>query len=167
MPISLTSSATIRGSLTTPRDGGSASFEVDARSVKSVGNGTDVDQASAVYFDDFTIAASGTLDIDLSGSLTDAHGNVLVFTAIKEIMVIAGAANANTIVVGNGGVNSFIGPFGAAAHTLAVGPADRADLTNYSAAGWPVVAGTGDILRLANGGAGTAVTGRIVIVGEV
>lgn len=167
MPISLKSSATIRGTLTTARDGGAATFDVDARSIKSVNNGTEDDQANAIYYDDFSIAASGTLDIDLSGSLTDAHGNALLFTAIKEIMVIAGAANANPLVIGNGGVNSFIGPFGAAAHTVAVAPANRADFTNYSAAGWPVVAGTGDILRLTNGGAGTAVTGRIVIVGEV
>lgn len=167
MPISLKSTATIRGSLTTARDGGNATFEVNTGSNKVISNGTEADEANAIYFDDFQIAASGTLDIDLSGSLTDAHGNALLFTAIKEIMVIAGAANANPLVIGNGGVNSFIGPFGAAAHTVAVAPANRADFTNYSAAGWPVVAGTGDILRLANGGADTAVTGRIVIVGEV
>lgn len=167
MPISLKSTATIRGSLTTARDGGNATFEVNTGSNKVIRNGTEADEANAIYFDDFEIAASGTLDIDLSGSLTDAHGNVLVFTAIKEIMVVAGSANANALVIGNGGVNSFIGPFGDAAHTLAVQPGNRAGLTNYTAAGWPVVAGTGDILRIANGGAGTAVAGRLVIVGEV
>lgn len=165
MPISLTSVASIRGDLTTARDGGNASFEVKEGLAKTVTNGAGIDQATAVYVDDFTIAASGTLAIDVAGTLTDAHGNAVAFTAIKEILVVSAAGNANNIVIGNGGVNSFIGPFGAAAHTASVTPGNRFNATNYSEAGWPVVAGTGDILQLANSAAGTAVSGTIVIVG--
>lgn len=167
MPILLLSTATIRGELTTPRDGGNAAFTVREGFAKSIANGTGEDEANAIYIDDFSIAASGTLDIDLSGSLEDAHGNVLAFTAIKEILLTAGAANVNDVVLGNGGANSFLGPLGAAAHTLALKPGQRAGLTNYSAAGWPVAAGTGDILRVANGSSGSAVTGTITIVGLV
>lgn len=165
MPVSLTSTASIRGTLTTARDGGTASFEVREGLAKSVDNGTLADQANAVYVDDFTIAASATMAIDLSGTLTDAHGNAIVFSAIKEILVVTAAANTENVVIGNGGVNAFLGPLGAAAHTVSVLPGNRFDATNYSAAGWPVVAGTGDILQLANSGAGSAVSGTIVIVG--
>lgn len=167
MTILLLSTATIRGELKTARDGGDAVFPVREGTVKSVANGTGADEGNAVYVDDFSIAASGNLDIDLAGSLTDAHGNALVFTAIKEILLTAGAANTNDVVMGNGGVNSFLGPFGAAAHTLTLKPGQRAGVTNYSAAGWAVTAGTGDILRLANSSSGSAVTGTITIVGVI
>lgn len=165
MPISIDSTLRVSGELTTVREGGTASFDVSEGLVKNVSNGADIDQANAIHIDDFSIAASGTLAIDLAGALEDAHGNVTAFTAIKEILVVAAAANANDVVVGNSGVNAFLGPFGAAAHTVAVAPGNRFNATKYSAAGWPVVAGTGDILQLANGGGGTAVTGTITIIG--
>lgn len=168
MAVALTSRASIKGTLTTARDGGDATFEVNDGSAHEIEDGTGIGQANAVYVDDFSIAASGTLDIDLAGTLEDAHGNTLAFTAIKEILVKAEAANANNIVVGGHPTAAFVGPFGAAAHTVAVKPGARLDISEgYSAAGWAVVAGTGDILRLANSGAGTAVAGTVVIVGEV
>lgn len=167
MPVTIDSLASIKGRQTIVRDGGSAVFDVSEGLIKTVTDGTGIDQANALYIDDFSIAASGTLDIDLSGTLVDAHGTTAVFTAIKEIMVIADVTNTNDIAVGNGGVNSFLGPFAAAANTVSIKPGNRFDVTNYSAAGWAVTAGTGDILRLANSAAGTAVTGTIVIVGRV
>lgn len=168
MAINLTSRSSIRGSLTTARDGGDAIFEVDEGWAQEVANGVGINQANAVYVDDFSIAASGTLAIDLSGTLEDAHGNAIAFTAIKEIYIKASEDNTNNIVVGNGGVNSFLGPFGAAAHTIALKPDAVFHVSEgYSADGWAVTAGTGDILQLANSGAGTAVAGTIVIVGEV
>lgn len=166
MSISLTSRLSITGELTTSRDGGNATFEVHEGSTKTVANGTGADQANGVYVDDFSIAASGTLSIDLSGALTDAHGNALVFTAIKEIAIVADPTNTNDIIIGNG-TNPFLGPFGAGAHTVTVGPGGRFNVCNYSAAGWAVTAATADILKLANSSSGTAVTGTIVIVGEI
>lgn len=165
--IRITSLSRIEGMLTTPRDGGDASFAISAGKGNLVTNGIAAGQANAIFLDDFVIAASGTMLFDLAGALVDAHGNALVFTAIKEILVVAADANTNSIVVGNGGVNSFLGPFGAAAHTVAVQPGGRFGVSNYSAAGWPVVAGTGDILQLANSGAGTSVAGTIVLIGMV
>ncbi len=165
MAISLTTAARINGQLTSTRDGGGAVFDVNEGQSKTLDNGTGINQANAIYVDKFSIAASGTLSTDISGTLTDAHGNTMVFTAIKEIMVIADDGNTNNIVLG-GGANAFVGAFGAAAHTVAVAPGSRADLANFSAAGWAVTAGTGDIVLLTNSAAGTAVTGTLVIVGE-
>lgn len=166
MTISLTSTASLRGTLTTARDGGNALFDVHEGLAKRIANGTGLDQANAFYVDDFSIAASGSLDIDLAGSLTDAHGNPLVFTAVKEILLVADAANVNDVVLGNGSA-PFVGPFSAGTVTVSVAPGNRFNATNYSAAGWPVTATTADIIKLANSGAGSAVTGTIVIVGEV
>ena len=165
MAIALLSRTSIKGTLTTARDGGDATFSVDESWTKDIANGTGADQANAVYIDAFSIAASGTLDIDLSGTLTDAHGNVIVITAVKEIMLKADSTNTNNIVIG-AGTNPFVGGNAAGTQTFAVKPGGVYHVADYSAAGWTVTAGTGDILRLANSGAGTAVTGKIVIVGE-
>lgn len=168
MAIALTTRANIKGSLTTARDGGDATFNVDVSSVHEVANGTAAGQANAYYEDDFSIAASGTLDIDLSGTLTDAHGVAVVFTAIKEILITADAANTNNIVVGNHPTAAFVGPFAAAANTIALKPGGRLNVSDgYSAAGWAVTATTADMLRLTNSAAGSAVTGTIAIVGEI
>lgn len=165
MTVSILSAASVAGDLTTARDGGNALFPFREGQTRSVANGTLIDQANAIYVDYFTIAASGTLAIDLAGTLTDAHGNAVVFTKVKEILLLADNANTNNLVLGNGGVNSFLGPFAAAANTVTVKPGNRFNATDYSLAGWPVVAGTGDILQIANSAAGTSVSGKIVIVG--
>lgn len=166
MTVEAISRARVSGELVTARDGGTARFPFSLEVSTSVGDGTGAVQVNAVFIDDFTIAASGTLDIDLSGTLTDAHGAALVFTAVKEIMFVAADGNTNNIVVGGSPTNAFIGPFGAAAHTVAVKPGGCFKVADFSAAGWTVVAATGDILRLSNSGAGTSVSGTILILGE-
>jgi hypothetical protein len=168
MTIALTSSASIRGSLAAARDGGNAQFPVDERNSVDVSNGTGAGQANAVYVDDFSIPASSNLDIDLSGALADALGGAAVFTVIKEILIVADKANANNVVVGGAPSNAFVGPFADATDKITLKPGGRLNVHDgYSAAGWTVTAATGDILRLANSGSGTAVLGTITIVGEV
>ncbi len=166
MTIALTSKSSIKGVLTTSRDGGDATFSVDEVGSHSVENGTGAGQANAVYIDDFSIAASGTLNVDLSGSLTDAHGNALVFTAVKEILIKADSGNTNNVVIGNG-TNPFVGPFSAGTVTVTLKPGGFFHVSDgYSAAGWSLTGGASDVIKLENSAAGTAVTGTIVVVGE-
>lgn len=165
MTISLTSAASIRGTLSTTGDGGAASLAISEGLTKTVEHGTIINAATHIYIDEFSIAASGTLDIDLSGSLEDRLGNAAVFTAIKEILLIADATNTNNVVYGNG-TNPFVGPLTSGANTVTLLPGNRFNVTNYSAAGWPVSGGSADVIKLANSAAGTAVTGTIVIIGE-
>lgn len=167
MNVSLVTRASVRGTLSDARDGGDVTFDLNEGSATSVDNGTGAGQANAVFIDEFSIAASGTLSIDLSGSLEDPLGDAVVFTAVKEILVIADAANANNVVVGGAASNTFVGPFADATDKVNVKPGGLFHAHDgYSAAGWAVAAGTGDILQLANSGAGSAVTGTIVIIGE-
>jgi hypothetical protein len=165
MTIALTSTASIRGALTTAGDGGTTELPINEALTKTVAHGTGIDQATHIYIDDFSISASGTLDIDLSGSLEDRHGNAAVFTAIKEILLIADATNTNDVVYGNG-TNPFVGPLSAGTATVTVKPGNRFNVTNYSAAGWSLTAGSSDVIKLANSSSGSAVTGTIVIIGE-
>lgn len=127
-------------------------------------SGVGASQSDIVWGDERTIAASGTDDLDLSGSLVGALGTV-VFARVKLLVVIASAGNTNNVVVGGAASAQFVGPFGAAAHTIAVPPGGPFLIGNPSAAGWAVTATTADLLRIANGGAGTGVTYKILIIG--
>lgn len=112
------------------------------------------------------LAASGTTDHDLSGTLPDPLLGTASFARIKGIIVAAYAANTNNVVVGAAATNPWIGLLGAT-HTVTLRPgavfcalAGQADLVGY-----PVVAGTGDLLRITNGGAGSAVGYDIAVIG--
>lgn len=114
---------------------------------------------------DRVIAASANDDLDLSGALTGVFGVLLAFTAVRAIVIKAAAANINNLIIGGAPANGFLGPFGAAAHTIVLRPGEEFVISNRNA-GWPVVAGTGDILRIANGGAGSSVSYQIAIIGS-
>lgn len=128
-------------------------------------NGTGANAADKLFMDTNTIAASGNVDIDLAGSLTDALGVALTFAKVKAIFLRAASGNTNDVVIGAAASNAFVGPFGSGSDTLAVAPGGFLALVAPGAAGWAVTAGTGDLLRIANGGAGTAVTYDVVIIG--
>jgi hypothetical protein len=164
--LGLTSKGSIKGTLTSSEEGGTSSYDVDEGYTFNVADGTLAGQANAVYIDDFDIAPSGTLAIDLSGSLVDVLGDAVVFTAIKEIYLEADAANVNNVVIG-AGTFPFVGGNNAGANTFAVKPGGIYHVCDgYSAGGWAVGAGASDGIQLANSGGGTNVTGRIILVGE-
>jgi len=127
-------------------------------------NGTGAGQADKVWDDTRTITASGTDDIDLAGVLLDAFGAVATFVKVKGIFVAAAAGNTNNVVVGAAAATQFVGPFGAATHTIAITPGNFWCVTN-NGAGWTVGAGASDLLRVANSAGGTSVIYDIVILG--
>lgn len=132
----------------------------------SWGSGTGSGQADLVWADTNTLAASANTDLDLAaGALTGALGGTITFARVKAILLIADAGNTNNVVLGGAASNQFVGPFGAATQTIAVPPGGVAMLTAPGATGWAVTAGTGDLLRIANSGAGSTVTYKVVIVG--
>lgn len=128
-------------------------------------NGTGLNAADKLYADTNTLAASANVDVDLAGGLTDALGAALTFARVKALFLQASLSNANNVVIGGAASNQFVGPFGAAAHTFAVKPGGFMGWVAPDATGWPVTAGTGDLLRIANSGAGTSVTYNVVIIG--
>jgi hypothetical protein len=127
------------------------------------GNST-TEQTDVLFSDSRTIAASSNDDLDLRGVLIDALGATINAAEIVAIYVEAVAGNTNNVVVGGATSNAFVGPFGAATHTVAVQPGQCFMVTSKN--GWPVTAGTGDILRIANSGAGSSVNYNIVIIGR-
>lgn len=128
------------------------------------GTATPASVSKKYFADTRTLAASGTLDLDLAGGVTDANGVAFSFAKVHAIYVRAAAGNTNKVVVGGAAANGALGPFGAAAHTVAVDP--DSTLFVSSKAGWNVTAATADLLKIANSAGGSAVTFEIVIVGE-
>jgi hypothetical protein len=131
---------------------------------KSLTSGTASGQADVVWAKTNTLAASANEDLDLSGSLPSALGGSAVFAKVKAIQVTADEGNTNNVVVGGAAATQFVGGFGAATHTFAVPPGGSFMVT-APAAGWTVGAGASDLLRIANSGAGTSVTYKIMVVG--
>lgn len=133
----------------------------------SLSTGTAAGQADKIYFDNNTLSASATLDVDLAGALTDALGNAATFARVKAIVVAAAAGNTNNVIVGGAASNGFVTPFGGATHTVTVRPGGFLVLACGigDATGYVVTAATGDLLRISNSGAGTSVTYDLVVIG--
>lgn len=151
-------------SLTSPQDLSSGSSETPFARQYSFTNGTGAGQANRVWADERTLAASATEDLDLSGTLVDAFGATITLQKVKGLIVAASAANTNNVVIGGASATQWVGPFGAATHTLAIKPGGLVALFAPDAAGYPVTSST-DLLKVANSGSGTGVTYQIVVVG--
>ena len=85
-------------------------------------NGTGANQVDKLYQDTNSLGPSATLDIDLVGALTDVFGTAFNFARVKGLFVAAAAGNTNNVVVGGAAATQWVGPFGAATHTIAVRP---------------------------------------------
>lgn len=169
MATSITAKVSVKidAELANSLDIGSVVYPLSYGITKILTDGTGADQAKEMFSDTRTIAASGTDDIDLSGVLLDAFGNTLLFTRIKALIIEAAAGNTNDVVVGGAASNGFITPFGASTDKVKVKPGGVMVLIAPDATAYAVTAATADLLRVANGGAGTSVTYNIILVGTV
>ena len=131
----------------------------------ALANGTGANQADRVWSRRSTLAASASETWDLNGVLTDTFGNAVNFVKIKGLFLYAASGNTNNVVLGNAAANAWVGPFGAATHTIATAPDGYLQFIAPGLAGWAVTAGTADQLKVANSGAGTSVTYDLVLVG--
>jgi hypothetical protein len=133
---------------------------------KAFTDGAGADKIEAIFHDQRTLAASTSEELDLAGGLTDGFGDTLTFTKIKAILVRAAAGNTNDVVVGGAASNAWETWCGAG-DTVKVKPGGILLMTAPDATGLAVTAGTGDLLKIANGSSGTSVTYDIIVLGEV
>jgi hypothetical protein len=164
MSVSATLDINLKGTIYGVNDLGTPQMPFALNERVTLDPGSAAGQANLVFTDTRTIAASSNDDLDLAGVLAHPLGGTITFAVVRAIIVRAAAGNTNNVVIGAAASNQFVGPFGAATHTLALRPGEEMVVTNCGA-GWTVTAGTGDILRIANGGAGTPVTYDIVLIG--
>ena len=146
-------------------DLGSAKAPSSLRRTHTFTHGTGAGQAGAVFADQRTTDDTGE-SLDMAGGLTNAFGETITFTAIQAVVVQASAANTVDVVVGAGGVNSFVNWVGDASDAIIIKPGGTFALIAPDAAGYAVTGGTGDRLKVAASAAGN-VTYDIVLIGEV
>lgn len=128
--------------------------------------GTAAGQADRLFYDERTLGASANEDLDLAGVLTDNFGATFTLLRVKALVVTASASNVNNVVVGAAASNAWATLLGATG-TITVRPDTTvaACVGSADGTGYAVTGGTGDLLRIANSGAGTSVTYQIVIIG--
>jgi hypothetical protein len=165
MPLSTKFQAGLQADLTSPLDLGTPKSALNFVRTLELADGVGLNQADQIFHDQRTLAASGSENLDLAGALIDAFGNTLTFSAIKGMIFFAAAANTNNVQVGNSGVNGFINWVGDTTDLINIKPGGIFCLFDPTASGYPVTAGTGDLLNVANGGAGTSVTYDVVLIG--
>ncbi len=130
----------------------------------ALSSGTGTNQADRIWHDQRTLAASGSETIDLAGALTDVFGATLTFARIKMVLIVASAANTNAVNVNREATNG-VPLFLAASDGIPVRPGGLFCWAAPDATAVAVTAGTGDLLAIANSGAGTSVTYDVVIIG--
>lgn len=142
-----------------------AKFPVIADFSVNLNSGTGANQASNIFNDQRTLAPSTSENLDLAGTLTNAFGVVLTFTKVKMLVIHADPGNVNDVLVGGAGANGWAGWSGDVTDIVKVKPGGVFIWVAPDAAGGAVVAGTADILKVANSGAGTSVIYDISIIG--
>lgn len=148
---------------TNPLDRGSGSFTPDIRFSNDFTSGIGANQADRLFTDDRQIAASGTEDLDVAGGLTDAFGATITMARVKAVFFQAALANINNVVIG-AGTNPWLTALGATG-TITLRPGAWFGLCAPDAVAYAVTAATGDILKVANSGAGTVVNYTVMILG--
>lgn len=166
MPLNSALAMSASGTLSTALDLGTASFPMSLSNAVSLTTGTTAGKADKAFSDRRTLAASGTEDLDLAGVLLDAFGAAITFARIKGILIKAATGNTNSVVVGAASSNQWATLLNTTGTiTLRPGGSFCAIAGAADATGWAVTAGTGDLLKVANSGAGTSVTYDIMLVG--
>ena len=167
MPLSTRATLQLNGTQTGALALGTASATIAKAFDLTTTDGVGAGQADKLYQGAFSIAASGTQDLDLAGVLLDAFAGVISMARVKGIIVSASPTNVNDVLVGGAAATVFSSWVGSATDKVRLRPgallallAGRTDATGYVTA-----AGTSDLLRLANSGAGSVVTGDVVILG--
>lgn len=165
MPISAAIAVNVNVKSTSQVGMGNLVSDIARGGSRDIVDGVGAGAATKVFSSLRTLAASATENLDLAGALTDPSNVAVVFTGIKAIYVKAAEANVNDVIIGGHATAAFVGPFGAAANTIAVAPGETFFISKFNAAGWPVTATTADMIKVLNSGAGTAVNYEVVIVG--
>lgn len=145
-------------------DLGTAGILVDLSKEMDFTPGTaNVGQADILLEKTYTIAASGNTNIDVAGAIADALGTVIAAAEIVALYFEADGTNVNDVIVTRPATNG-VPIYSAVSSGISLGPNDFSLRTYRN--GIAVVAATGDLINLANGGAGTSVKVKVIAIGR-
>lgn len=139
--------------------------DFDAITLTITDGATGANKANEWWHDERTVAGTTADDLDLTGALTNAFGETVVFNAIRMILIAIDTPDGSKLLrVGPQAVSeAVVEPFGDASDYVKV--FEYFLWTNFAGTnGSPVVVNTTDKLGIYNPGA-TSVTYRIWIVG--
>lgn len=142
--------------LSTPRD--LLNYSLSTALVSGTGSG----QANKSFHDTRTLTSGGSEELDLAGGLTDAFGQTIALATVK-VLFIRNKSSSRTLAVGGSASNGFSSWVGVASDTVKV-PPSGALLLIAPGAGYSVVSGTGDLLKIANN-TGSSCEYDIIIIG--
>jgi len=131
-------------------------------------NGTGgADLASVIWHDIRALAHSSNEEFDLAGGLTDAFGDSFSFNIIKGIVIrnLGVSGTPATLEVG-GATNAFFDFMGSATDKIKIGAGGMVSFFNPTTAGYDVVAGSADILKIANTSGSEEITYQLILFGE-
>lgn len=129
-------------------------------------NGTAANDADLMFHDQRTLAASGTEDLDLAGSLANPlTGATMTFAELRAIMFFAAAANTNNVQVTRPASNGVPSWLLAAGDGIAIPPGGCFLWACPADGKVTVTAGTGDLITVTNSAGSTSVTYDVVILG--
>lgn len=155
----------VRAKLTGTADLGNPSAPVSIDKHIQITAGIDaLGKADILWADTRMLAASATENIDVAGALSGLLGGTVTAAEITAIIITADKGNTNDVVAFGAASNGFNGPLSGTTPKLTIGPDDLALVTNKK--GWPVTAGTVDLILVANSSSGTAVTYTITLIGR-
>ncbi len=130
-----------------------------------ISSGTGSGQGDLAFFDNRTLAASTSEELDLAGGLSDSFGVTLTFVEVVAIYIKAAAGNGGNIAIGGAAANAFLGPFADATDIINLAAGESFVITNM-ATGWPVTAATADLLKILNDDSGAAGSYDVTIIGR-
>ncbi len=126
-------------------------------------NGTGANKIEQVGTASGTIEASGDVDIDLAGTLTDPGGDTITFTKVKALMVKNMSADGDGFEIG-GTFDTWLKASGDEVKCL---PGGLVLVVNPTVDGFAVVADTGDTITLTNLDSVNGQDYEVIVVGEV
>jgi hypothetical protein len=132
----------------------------------SLSDGTGTGQANTLFYDERTLLASTSEDLDLTGTLLDTFGVAVTNARIKALYIKALKTNTNNVVVGAAATNTWVTLLNSTGTiTLRPGVQIMAACDEVDATGYLVTAATGDLLKIANSAAGSSVVYQIALIG--
>lgn len=142
------------------------------RELSTYANGVSNGQIDLLFTDRRTnLVASANESLDLAGGLSDVAGTTLTFVQIDVLAIRNRRTTAgDTMTWGPAAANGFDGPWSDASDRTIIEPALSATQFGWAVflnpRGWPVTAGTGDLLFIAETGGANAIDYDIIIAGR-
>jgi hypothetical protein len=128
-------------------------------------NGTAINTIDLVYVTSGTLAASGTLNVDLAGSVTNFFGTTLTFARVK-VMYLENTTDTSSSAIAFGNhAAPLVNWISAATSTVAVRNGGCLFLCAPDATAYAVTATTADGLKLTNSDGTNSATYKLCIAG--